>query len=57
MNNNNELPNDIKDCIKKIEECCYNIAIKNNNIKNLQKISFLDKEGFYNNKDNKYYKK
>jgi len=58
--NNKELPDNIKNCLKNIEECCYNIATKNKDKDkkyNFEKLEFLNKEGFYNDKNKKFYKK
>lgn len=56
--NNKELPDNFKNCLRNIEECCYNIANKNKDKKyNFEKLEFLNKEGFYNDKNKNFYKK
>ena len=45
-----ELPDTMKDTIKNITYCLIKIAEQKNIKHSLQKIDFLEKEGFYNDK-------
>lgn len=55
MYNHPELPQYIKDTLESINHCAYLIAQRDNlNIK-LQKLSFLEDKGFYNDKNSNYF--
>lgn len=42
-----ELSNELKDILKKINECCIKISEQKNLNCTFEKLDFLEKEGFY----------
>ena len=47
MNSSKELPSELKETLKKINECCIKISEQNNLNCTFEKIYFLKKEEFY----------
>lgn len=43
----NELSNELKETLKKINECCIKLSETKNLNLELKKLDFLEKEGFY----------
>ena len=56
MNFQNELPQNIKDTLESINSCAYLIAQRDNLNVKFEKLKFLEDKGFYNDKNNKYFK-
>lgn len=50
MSSHPELPDDMKETIKNLNECLIKIAENSNLTNSLEKIDFLEKEGFYKDK-------
>lgn len=49
-NKDNKLSKSMKNVLRNINECLCKIAQKNNIDHSLEKLEFLEKEGFYNDK-------